>query len=189
MSNMLKPIEIPDGVDATVKGSTASLRGPKGELQHEVPMELNVELNSEKNEIKVVSESNDRSVKAIHGLHRSLLANKIQGVSEGYEKKIEIHGTGYNVKLQGKKLVLQVGFCHDVTFELPDIVEVEIEQNAAQPDNPAKFTVRSIDKENLGQFCADVRSVRPPEPYKGKGIRYADEHVRRKEGKAFAGLE
>lgn len=189
MSNMLKPIDIPEGVNVTHADGCTSIEGPKGKLEHELPGELSMEIDDEENEITVERLSNSRAAKALHGLHRSLLANKVTGVNEGYSKKMEIHGTGYNLKLQGKNLVLQVGFCHDVTFDLPENIEVEIEQNAAQPDNPAKFTVSSIDKEELGQFCADVRNVRPPEPYKGKGIRYADEQVRRKEGKAFAGLE
>ncbi len=189
MSNMLKPIDLPDGVEITQEKNVITIDGPKGELMHELPDKLALEIGDGNDQITVERRSNSRSAKSLHGLHRSLLANKVQGVNEPYSKKMEIHGTGYNLKLQGKSLVLQVGFCHDVTFELPENIEVDIEQNAAQPDNPAKFTVSSIDKEELGQFCADVRDVRPPEPYKGKGIRYADEQVRRKEGKAFAGLE
>jgi large subunit ribosomal protein L6 len=125
----------------------------------------------------------------MHGLHRSLLANKVCGVKEGFQKNLEIHGTGYSVTNKGNKLVLSIGFCHDVVFEIPDDIDVEIQQEAAQPDNPAKFAVKGIDKAQVGQFAANIRAVRPPEPYKGKGIRYADEHVRRKEGKAFAGME
>lgn len=189
MSNMLKPIGIPEGVEVSVQNDSASIKGPKGTLQHELPEELELGVDSDTQQMTVTCESNERTAKSLHGLHRSLLANKVKGVTEGFEKKMEIYGTGYNLKMQGDNLVLQVGFCHDVTFELPENIEIEVEQNAAQPDNPAKFTVSSIDKEELGQFCADVRSVRPPEPYKGKGIRYADEQVRRKEGKAFAGLE
>ena len=189
MSNMLTPIDIPDAVEICVKPHKVNLKGPKGELEHELPDRLEAEHDAEKNQVRVVSHGNDRQTRSLHGLHRSLLANHVQGVSEGYQKKMEIHGTGYNVNLRGNQLVLEVGFCHDIRFDIPDDIEIEIEQNAAQPDNPAKFTVQGIEKQQLGQFCADIRDVRPPEPYKGKGIRYADEHVRRKEGKAFAGLE
>lgn len=125
----------------------------------------------------------------MHGLHRALIANKVQGVAEGFSKRLEIYGTGYNVNLRGNTLVLQVGFCHEVTFDLPEGVTVQIEQNAAQVDRPARFVVRGIDKGVVGQFAAKVRAVRPPEPYKGKGVRYEGEYVRRKEGKAFTGLE
>jgi large subunit ribosomal protein L6 len=189
MSNMLTPVEIPDKVDATVQPQKVRVKGPLGELEHELPDQLEVQLDADGKEMLVTRHSEERQVRALHGLHRSLLANMVEGVSKGYEKKMEVHGTGYNVNLRGNTLVLQIGFCHDVQFDVPENIEVEIEQNAAQPDNPARFTVRGIDKQQLGQFCADIRDVRPPEPYKGKGIRYADEHVRRKEGKAFAGLE
>lgn len=189
MSNMLKPIKIPEAVEAEVTARKISLKGPLGELDHELPPVLELDYDSDNEEVSVTRLSNDRQTRSLHGLHRSLIANKVEGITKGYEKKLEIHGTGYNVNLRGSDLVLQIGFCHDVTFEIPEDIEVEIEQNAAQPDNPAKFTVKGIRKDQLGQFCADIRDVRPPEPYKGKGIRYADEHVRRKEGKAFAGLE
>jgi large subunit ribosomal protein L6 len=189
MSNMLTPVEIPDKVEATVQPQKVHVIGPLGELEHELPHTLEVQYDAENNEMLVTRHSEERDVRALHGLHRSLLANMVEGVSKGYQKKLEIHGTGYNVNMRGNTIVLQIGFCHDVQFDIPEDIEVEIEQNAAQPDNPARFTVKGIDKAQLGQFCANIRDVRPPEPYKGKGIRYADEHVRRKEGKAFAGLE
>ncbi|MFW5922817.1 MAG: 50S ribosomal protein L6 [Planctomycetota bacterium] len=189
MSNMLKPVNIPDSVTAEVDNRRASFRGPKGELDHEVPRGLKLEYDADGNEITVERDAGGRELKALHGLHRSLLNNKVIGVTEGYEKTMEIHGTGYNLDVRRDHLVLQIGFCHDVELEIPESVEIEIEREAAQPDNPARFTVKGVDKEVLGQFCADIRDVRPPEPYKGKGIRYADEQVRRKEGKAFAGLE
>jgi len=139
--------------------------------------------------VKVERRRNGKKVRALHGLHRNLIANMVQGVSSGFSKILEIHGTGFTVNLQGKQLVLKIGFCHDVRFDVPENISVEIERNSAQPGNPARFKLNGIDKHELGQFAANIRKVRPPEPYKGKGIRYADEHVQRKEGKAFAGLE
>jgi large subunit ribosomal protein L6 len=118
-----------------------------------------------------------------------MILNMVVGVTQGYQKSLEVHGTGYNVEAQKGKLTLRVGYSHDAVLDIPKGVEVTVEQSAAQPDNPAKFTVKGIDKQVLGQFAADIKAVRPPEPYKGKGIRYAGEYVRRKEGKAFAGIE
>ncbi len=129
----------------------------------------------------------DRQSKQLHGTMRALLANMVTGVSKGFEKKMEIYGTGYNVKEQGGKLVFQVGFCHPVALAIPKGIKVNIQTGATRGnDVPARFTLSGIDKCLLGQFSADIRKIRPPEPYKGKGIRYADEHVRRKVGKAFA---
>ncbi|MGD2175681.1 MAG: 50S ribosomal protein L6, partial [Candidatus Brocadiaceae bacterium] len=139
--------------------------------------------------LRVRRKHNGRRARALHGLHRSLLANKVEGVVRGFSKDMEVYGTGYSVNLRGNSLVLQVGFCHAVEFELPENTSVEIHQSNAQQDNPARFTISGIDKEALGRFAAKVRAARPPEPYKGKGIRYAGEYVRRKEGKAFTGLQ
>jgi large subunit ribosomal protein L6 len=123
----------------------------------------------------------------LHGTMRALIANMVTGVSKGFERKMEIYGTGYNVKEQSSKLVFQVGFCHPVERVIPEGIKVNIEVGATRGNEvPAKFTLSAIDKCLLGQFTADIRKIRPPEPYKGKGIRYADEHVRRKVGKAFA---
>ena len=138
----------------------------------------------------IVRRGNDsRRSRALHGLHRSLVANLVEGVSKGFSCVLEIHGTGYNVNLRGDAFVLQIGFCHEVPFDLPAGITVEIEQNAAQAGRPARFAVKGIDKHAVTQFAACVRAVRPPEPYKGKGIRYDGEYVRRKEGKAFAGMD
>ncbi len=190
MSNMQTPIAIPEKVDFNTEGSgNVSVKGPLGELSHRVPPELNVEFDSEDRCVRVSRRRNDSKVRALHGLHRSLLANMVQGVSSGFVKAMEIHGTGYNVDVQGNQVVFRIGFCHDVRFDIPDDIKVEVDQKAAQPGNPARFRLSGIDKHELGQFAANIRKVRPPEPYKGKGIRYADEHVQRKEGKAFAGLE
>jgi large subunit ribosomal protein L6 len=183
----MRPIEIPSGVDVNVDGREVSVKGKLGELSHTVPEELKLELDD--SSLTVSRINDERDVRALHGLHRSLIANMVEGVSKGVQKKLEIHGTGYNVNLKGNTLVLQIGYCHPVEFELPENISVEIEQNQAQPGRPAAFTIKGIDKQQLGNFAAKVRDSRPPEPYKGKGIRYADEHVRRKEGKAFAGIE
>ncbi len=190
MSNMQRPITLPGKVEFTIESSgRVMVKGPLGELSHNIPSELAVEVDSGGKQAKVSCSRTDKKSRAMHGLHRSLLSNMVEGVSKGFEKLMEIHGTGYSVDVQGNQLVLRIGFCHDVRFDIPDDITVEVEQKAAQPGNPARFRIKGIDKEELGQFAADIRKVRPPEPYKGKGIRYSDERVLRKEGKAFAGLE
>jgi len=127
-----------------------------------------------------------RQAKAMHGTMRALINNLVEGVSKGFEKKMQIFGTGYNLKEQGGKLVFQVGFCHPVELAIPKSVKVEIKTPATRGnDVPALFSLSGPDKQELGQFAANIRKVRPPEPYMGKGIRYADEYVRRKVGKAF----
>ncbi|MBL7153619.1 MAG: 50S ribosomal protein L6, partial [Phycisphaerae bacterium] len=129
----------------------------------------------------------DRQSKQLHGTMRALIANMVTGVSKGFERTMEIYGTGYNLKEQGGKLVFQVGYCHPVELPIPKGVKVKIDVAATRGnDVPAKFTLSGSDKCVVGQFAAEIRAIRPPEPYKGKGIRYADEHVRRKVGKAFA---
>ncbi len=189
MSNANKPIHVPAGVEVEAEGARVKVKGPLGELEHDVSPELHVHYDDAGRLISVTCESQDRRARSLHGLHRTLVANMVEGVTNGFQKAMEIHGTGYNVNLKGNSLVLQVGYCHPVVFEIPDGLQVEIVQNAAQPDNPAKFVVKGIDKMRVGQFAADIRTSSPPEPYKGKGIRYAAEYVRRKEGKALAGTK
>jgi len=184
-----KPIVVPEGVEVRLDGARLALKGPLGELEHELPAELEARFEPEQKVLQVTRKNDSRRARAFHGLHRSLIANKVEGVARGFEKRLEIYGMGYSVNLRGRSLVLQVGFCHEVTFELPEGITVEIEQNAAQAGRPARFVVKGPDKERVGQFAARVRAVRPPEPYKGKGIRYEGEYVRRKEGKAFTGLD
>jgi len=186
MSNMNKPLQLPQGVTVTADGAQVKVKGPLGELELKVPQELETHLDQAENLIKVNRHSNDRRSRALNGLYRSLIANMVEGVSKGFQKQMEVHGTGYSVEIRGESLVLQVGYCHEVVFEMPEGIEVEVTQRTAQPDNPARFVVKCADKARLGQFTADVRAARPPEPYKGKGIRYGGEQVRRKEGKAFA---
>ena len=185
----VKPIEVPSGVTVSVEPGRLTVKGPLGELSHEWPQVLEVEYEKGQQRIHVRRTGNEKRARALHGLHRSLIANKIEGVSRGVEKKMEIHGTGYGVNLKGDHLALQVGYCHEVAFELPEGVSVEIERKTAQPDQAATFTVKGIDKQQVGQFAAKLRACRPPEPYKGKGVRYVGEYVRRKEGKAFASVQ
>jgi len=182
-----KAIEIPASVKVDKSGRTVKFSGPVGELQMDCHPDMTVKVDSSVNRIVVENpRPESRTHKALHGTMRALLANMVTGVSKGFEKKMEIYGTGYNVKEQGGKLVLQVGFSHPVTLAIPKMVKVQIDVAATRGnDVPAKFTLSSSDKQVLGQFAANVRNVRPPEPYKGKGIRYADEVVRRKVGKAF----
>lgn len=181
-----KPIEIPSGVKVEQKGRHLKATGPLGTLEMDCHPEIEIKIDG--SVITVVNDQPDlRRAKQLHGTMRALLANMIVGVSKGFQKKMEIYGTGYNVKEQGGKLVFQIGFCHTVERPIPKGIKVTIETPASRGnDVPARFTVSGSDKCLLGQFAADVRKIRPPEPYKGKGIRYADEHVRRKVGKAFA---
>jgi large subunit ribosomal protein L6 len=148
---------------------------------------INVKLDSQNNKVVVENPSpQGRTEKALHGTTRALINNMITGVNKGFEKKMEIYGTGYGVKEQGGKLVLQIGYSHPVEMQIPKSVKVRIDVAATKGnDTPAKFTLTGYDKHELGQFAADVRNARPPEPYQGKGVRYADEHVRRKVGKAL----
>ena len=183
-----KPIEIPQGVKVEQKGKTVKATGPLGTLQVDCHPAIDVKIDTGVNQIVVNNpDAADREKKALHGTMRSLLNNLVLGVSKGFERRMQIFGTGYNVKEQGGKLVLQVGYCHPVEMQIPKGLRVDIKVPATRGnDVPASFVLASPDKQQLGQFAANVRKVRPPEPYKGKGIRYADEVVRRKVGKAFA---
>ncbi len=183
-----KPIGIPGGVKVERKGRCIKVTGPLGELQMDCHPRIKVKVDDAGGKIVVENKRpQDRQNKQLHGTMRALIANMVTGVSKGFEKKMEIFGTGYNVKEQGGKLAFQVGFCHSVELVIPKGIKVNIDVGATRGnDVPARFTLSGTDKCLLGQFAADIRKIRPPEPYKGKGIRYADEHVRRKVGKAFA---
>lgn len=183
-----KPVDIPGGVKVEQKGRCIKVSGPLGELQMDYHPRIKVKIDDAEGKILVENKRpQDRQNKQLHGTMRALIANMVTGVSKGFEKKMEIYGTGYNLKEQGGKLVFQVGFCHPVVLVVPKGIKVNIDVGATRGnDVPARFTISGIDKCLLGQFAADIRKIRPPEPYKGKGIRYADEHVRRKVGKAFA---
>jgi len=183
-----KPISIPGGVKVELKGQSIKVSGSLGELQMDCHPRIKVKIDDAGGEILVENKRpQDRQNKQLHGTMRSLISNMVTGVSQGFEKQMQIFGTGYNVKEQGGKLAFQIGFCHPVELVIPKGIKVKIDVGATRGnDVPARFTLSGTDKCLLGQFAADIRKIRPPEPYKGKGIRYADEHVRRKVGKAFA---
>lgn len=183
-----KLIAIPAGVNVDQKGDHLKVSGPKGSLELDCHPGIDVKIDSDAKQVVVSNPQEDkREFKALHGTMRALINNMVTGVSTGYQKKMQIFGTGYNLKEQGGKLVFQVGYCHPVELTIPKDVKVEIKTPATRGnDVPALFSVSGPDKQQLGQFAANIREIRPPEPYKGKGIRYADEFVRRKVGKAFA---
>ena len=180
-----KPITIPSGVTVDLKGRHVTVKGPNGTLEMDHHQGISVTVDN--NAVIVGNPCPDeRQYKALHGTMRALINNMVTGVSTGFSRTMQIFGTGYSVKEQGGKLVLNVGYCHPVEMKVPKTVKVDIKTPATRGnDVPAVFTCSGPDKHELGQFLSNVRKVRPPEPYKGKGIRYADEHVRRKEGKAF----
>jgi large subunit ribosomal protein L6 len=169
-----KPIEIPDGVDVQLAPGHVTVKGPKGELDQDVSAVMKLELTDG---TLTVERPTDRGEhRALHGLTRSLIANMVQGVTEGYEKRLEIQGVGYRAQLRGQALELSLGFSHPVSVEAPQGIEFEVPQ-------PTEIVVRGIDKQQVGQIAADIRKRRPPEPYKGKGVRYSGEQVTRKVGK------
>jgi large subunit ribosomal protein L6 len=183
-----KPVIIPSGVKVELAGQTVKVSGPKGNLEITRHPAINVKLDDSGKKIIVENSKPDgRNERAMYGTTRALLNNMVKGVSKGFERKLEIYGTGYNVKEQSGKLILTVGYARPAEVKIPKTVKVLIEVPATKGnDTPAKFTVTGYDKQQLGQFAAEIRKVKPPEPYQGKGIRYADEHIRRKAGKAFA---
>jgi large subunit ribosomal protein L6 len=169
-----QPIPVPDGVTVSIDAGAVSVKGPRGELSQTVDRDMKVALDDG---TLTVERPTDRGPhRALHGLTRSLLANMVEGVTNGYEKRLEIQGVGYRARLQGKALELSVGYSHPVAMPAPDGIEFEVPQQT-------EVIIRGIDKQLVGETAARVRRVRPPEPYKGKGIRYAGEHVRRKVGK------
>ncbi len=183
-----KPIIIPEGVKVEQNGLSIKVSGPLGSLQMNCHPRINIKIDSSAGKILVENEHPEiRQDGQLHGTMRALVANMVTGVSKGFEKKVEIYGTGYNIKEQDGRLILQVGFSHPVKRVIPEGIKVKIDAGATKGNEvPARFTLSGIDKCVLGQFAADIRKINPPEPYKGKGIRYADEHIRRKAGKAFA---
>ena len=169
------PIELPSGVELTTADNVVVVKGPKGSLTQE--MDPRISLSIEDGVVSVVRESDEREVRALHGLYRALIANMVLGVSDGYSKELQAVGVGYRGSLKGTTLELQVGYSHPVSIEAPEGITFEVPE-------PTRFIVSGIDKQLVGQVAANIRAVRPPEPYKGKGIRYSDEYVRRKAGKA-----
>jgi large subunit ribosomal protein L6 len=169
-----KPIEIPDGVEIDVKPGAVSVKGPKGELEQSVNREMTVAIDDG---TLTVSRPTDRGDhRALHGLTRSLIANMVAGVTDGFERRLEIQGVGYRANLRGKILEMSLGYSHPVSIEAPEGIEFEVPQ-------PTEIVVRGIDKQLVGETAARIRKSRPPEPYKGKGVRYQGEHVARKVGK------
>jgi large subunit ribosomal protein L6 len=170
-----KPIPVPEGVTVSVGPGRVTVNGPRGELNQ--PVSQRMEVVEEEGGTLLVKRPTDRGTdRAVHGLTRSLIANMVEGVTEGFEKRLEIQGVGYRAKLQGKSIELSVGYSHTVSIQAPDGIEFEV-------PIPTQVIVRGIDKQLVGETAARIRRVRPPEPYKGKGIRYAGEAVRRKVGK------
>lgn len=169
------PIAIPNGVTVTVSPeNVVTVKGPKGEITK--TMHPNIDIAVEENSVIVTRKNDEKQNRSLHGLTRSLVNNMVVGVTEGYEKKLELVGVGYRAQLQGKKLVLNLGFSHPVEIEAKEGIEFQL-------DGANKITVKGIDKELVGAVAADIRSWRKPEPYKGKGIKYKNEAIRRKEGK------
>lgn len=170
-----QPIPIPSGVDVTIDGQTVTVSGSKGKLERTISERISMAV--EDGQVVLTREGDDRVSRAEHGLFRALIANMVTGVAEGYSKSLEIQGVGYRASMKGKSIELLVGFSHPVLMETPEGITIDVPE-------PTKISVSGIDKELVGQVAANIRSVRPPEPYKGKGIRYVGEHVRRKAGKA-----
>jgi large subunit ribosomal protein L6 len=169
------PISLPAGVEVKMNGDTVEVKGPKGTLTQPVNSAITVAVDE--GTVTVARDNDERQNRALHGLTRALINNMVIGVTEGYSKELTAVGVGYRAVLKGKLLELQVGFSHPVNIEAPEGITFEVPE-------PTKIIVSGIDKQKVGQVAADIRAVRPPEPYKGKGIRYSDEHVRRKAGKA-----
>jgi large subunit ribosomal protein L6 len=169
-----QPIPLPDGVEVTIEPELVRVKGPKGELQERVARDIDVK--QEDGQIVVTRPSDRGEHRALHGLTRSLIANMVEGVTNGYEKRLQIQGVGYRAQLQGQKLVMSLGYSHQVEMQAPEGIEFEVPQ-------PTQVVVRGFSKQMVGEVAANVRKKRPPEPYKGKGIRYEGEYVARKVGK------
>ena len=169
-----KPVQIPEGVTATVEGQTVTAKGPKGELNFVVNKEVLVKM--EEGAIQVDPRDQSKDARSKWGMSRTMVANILEGVKDGFEKKLEINGVGYRAAMQGNNVQLSLGFSHEVVYKVPEGVTVACTK-------PTELVVSGIDKQKVGQVAAEIRSYRPPEPYKGKGVKYADETIFRKEGK------
>ncbi len=172
-----QPIQVPAGVEVKIDGSGVSVKGPKGQLARSFDPEMQIELSD--GFVTVTRPTDQPRHRSLHGLTRSLLANMVEGVTDGFERTLEIHGVGYKAEKRGNGLVLQLGFSHPVDFPAPEGIEFVL-------DSPTLVKIQGIDKQMVGEVAARIRQIRPPEPYKGKGVRYQGEHVRRKAGKATA---
>ena len=174
-----QPVALPKGVDVKVESDRrVTVKGPKGSLSMPLRPEVAVDVQGSEAQVAVEGGGPVRELRAYHGLTRALLANMVEGVTKGFEKRLEIHGVGWNAQAQAKKVVLNIGFCHQVEIPLPEGIKAEC-------PNPTSISIQGCDKQVVGQVAADIRAIRPPEPYKGKGIRYQGEYVRRKAGKTF----
>ena len=173
-----KPIEIPAGVDVQIDGTLITVKGPKGTLSRNVHPNMIIEKDG--NTITVSRPNDDKMNRSLHGLTRTLINNMVVGTNESYKKELEVNGVGYRCEVKGNVLTLKIGYSHDVVMTAPEGITIEV-------PNPNKVVVSGPDKQVVGQFAANIREKRPPEPYKGKGIKYVDEHIRRKEGKAGKG--
>ncbi|MFC1651733.1 50S ribosomal protein L6 [Patescibacteria group bacterium] len=175
----IKPVKIPEGVEIKIEGKLCKVKGPKGELEYQIPRVI--ELEQKDNSLILKRNGEDKNKRALHGLARALVANLVEGVTKGFEKKLEINGVGYKAKLEGDNLVLELGFSHPVKVKKPEGIDFKVEKNV--------IIVSGIDKQMVGEIASQIRNFRPPEPYKGKGIAYQGEHIRRKVGKAVGGEE
>lgn len=168
------PIPLPKGVNVKIDESKIEVAGPKGRLQ--LPLNDYIYVTQEHNLLRIERRADDKKSRAFHGLYQRLITNMVKGVSEGYERQLDIVGLGYKAAIEGKRLVLSLGFCHPVFYQPPEGIQIEV-------PSPNRIVVRGIDKQKVGQIAAELRALRPPEPYKGKGVRYVGEYVRRKVGK------
>ena len=175
-----QPIAIPDGVKIEVGKTDVKVTGKNGNLIFPLPHGIAAEYDDGARQLKISRASDSKQSRAMHGTTRSRVAGMVHGVSAGFVKELQIVGVGYQARLQGEQLVLQIGFCHAVEMDIPEGLTLEVPSNTA-------IKVGGADKQKVGQFAAEIRRVRPPEPYNGKGIKYRDEHIRRKQGKTFAG--
>lgn len=183
-----RPVPIPDNVAVTVQDRTVNVEGPLGKLHWTFPYGMTVTVDDEKNEVRVERPDDQRRHRALHGLTRALIANMVEGVTNGYQRPMELYGTGYSVNVEGKRFVVLCGYAHPVEKDIPEGIEVVVEvPNTRGNDTPARFAVKGCDKQLVGEFAAEVRHIKPPEPYLGKGFRYAGEQIRRKAGKTFVG--
>ena len=170
------PVPVPSGVDVSIDGQAVTVKGPKGQLQHLVAAPITVARSAE-GTVEVKRPNDERQSRSLHGLTRTLINNMVLGVTQGYEKKLEIHGTGYRVVIRGRDLEFALGYSHSITVKAPEGISFIVE-------NPTRFAVQGIDKQLVGEIAANIRKLRKPDPYKGKGVRYAGEQIRRKVGKA-----
>jgi len=190
-----KPIPVPSNVKVEIKDHQVKVSGPKGELAWQFPAGVAVEYDDKEQMIRVTRASDEKQHRALHGLTRALIANMVQGVTQGFEKRLELYGAGYNCNVQGRQLLLNIGYMGrgvnrpaQFVIDIPEGLEVKVEVPAARGDTePARLAIFGADKQKVGAFAAEIRALRKAEPYKGKGIRYAGERIRRKQGKAFAG--